>query len=969
MNISFPGDVTAKLKETADLSAGADIKTQLPIEKTNTGKAPVFLTEGDRVFFADDKKNFSAGMNDALREKNLSATRNMDIVLSNTMSGEDYRKAKEDGINVRDLDEGSAETIIDHIKAALIKGGTEVFGYTDDLSTNDLISITGSVAYARALSDSFHKNDVPVNEENVKSAMEALEKALSIPELSDDTVSYMVENRLDVNVANLYKASNVSSLPEGVNKNSKVISSDGAVYTRGENEDSLKSDIERVVKDAGFEADDKNAFEQGMNLVKNGVPLTEDTLKSAVEIKSLEHPLGEETVFGAAARAIANKMEADEGPLIGNDSLKKQLKLQEIRLVMASQSTIALSKAGLTVDTAPIEQTIERLKDLLTSEGEKLFPVKKGEANAAEMSPADNMKLFYEASYKVSFLRSEAPVGVIGALKDEFKTDTLDDIFTKAVTWKIPNEQALNLYETMGTEVRRDLGDSIEKAFGNMDSLLKELKIETSDDNRRAVRILSYNRMEINSENVERVSAIDAKLRAVVGDLKPGAVLDMIREGKNPLTMTIDELSEYLSARNDDPSYADEKYSKFLFKLEQNAEISEAERESFIGIYRMFHTLERTNDAAIGTLLNTNAEMTIKNLLSATRTLKTSAKGIEFTADDYSDGIRIKNESVSISGQIEAAFTYYGAKADEAFAAIEPEKMLAMGDPEGATLPDFANAMTTLPVSEELEEAYARRERAEMHETLAKAAGEEGLEKALKELELPVSVSNLEAMAALKAMSAGKAKNIFDEAKERLDEDKEDASLFDMMDGEGFEESYVETVKNLEKEIAESAIGRDELIDLKAVSLLRKQLNITAVSAERRQLYEIPVEYEGRTVSMQVTIDRDGGKSADVTVSMLETPFGAVHAAFNVRDGNYYGSIAAEGVKSEIHEGFTAFSERFKAEVSSTGLTGKSADPVTLLYDYAAPVTLSGDENGTRAPARTLFNMAKIFATQIVNAG
>ncbi len=42
----------------------------------------------------------------------------------------------------------------------------------------------------------------------------------------------------------------------------------------------------------------------------------------------------------------------------------------------------------------------------------------------------------------------------------------------------------------MMTAPRKDMGDSIQKAFRNVDDILEDLGLETNDSNRRAVRIL-----------------------------------------------------------------------------------------------------------------------------------------------------------------------------------------------------------------------------------------------------------------------------------------------------------------------------------------------------------------------------------------------------------------------------------------------------------------------------------------------
>lgn len=65
-----------------------------------------------------------------------------------------------------------------------------------------------------------------------------------------------------------------------------------------------------------------------------------------------------------------------------------------------------------------------------------------------------------------------------------------------------------------------------------------------------------------------------------------------------------------------------ERFSKYLWKLEQNHEISEEERSSYIGIYRLIAQVEKGDGAALGFLMNQGSDVTMRNLLRAVRSEK-----------------------------------------------------------------------------------------------------------------------------------------------------------------------------------------------------------------------------------------------------------------------------------------------------------------------------------------------------------
>ena len=86
-------------------------------------------------------------------------------------------------------------------------------------------------------------------------------------------------------------------------------------------------------------------------------------------------------------------------------------------------------------------------------------------------------------------------------------------------------------------------------------------------------------------------------------NLNPATTLEMIRRGENPLDMSMQELNqaaEEIQQETGDPEQ--ERFSKYLWKLEQNHAISEEERSSYIGIYRLIAQVEKTDGAALGSL-------------------------------------------------------------------------------------------------------------------------------------------------------------------------------------------------------------------------------------------------------------------------------------------------------------------------------------------------------------------------------
>lgn len=106
--------------------------------------------------------------------------------------------------------------------------------------------------------------------------------------------------------------------------------------------------------------------------------------------------------------------------------------------------------------------------------------------------------------------------------------------------------------------------------------------------------------------------------------------------------------------KSENPDERDEKFSEFLWKLEKKNEISEEERDSYIGIYRLISQVEQSDGAVIGSLVNQGADITMKNLLTAVRVRGKSA--MDYKVDDTFAGVDSVSRGIKIDSQIESAY-------------------------------------------------------------------------------------------------------------------------------------------------------------------------------------------------------------------------------------------------------------------------------------------------------------------------
>ena len=489
-------------------------------------------------------------------------------LLSHTMSQEDYAKACEDGFDPRELDQDTAVTIVDRIKAELVRSGQNIAGYTDDIDLDTLAAAVGSDTLAQSIEEQFRATDIPLTPENVDELKTAWELASSLQQPQEGEVGYLVDNGLEPEIWNLYVAEN-----------------SGAKVQQNTVPQELQDQMDKVITDAGLPVNDENR-QKAQWLVGAGLPLTTDTLQQLAELDTIDYPVSEDAFAQAAASALAEGKSPVHANLarqeniyekatemvqdwfsdakwdVTAENLAARKQLEEIRLRMTAEVNVKLLQSDFSIDTAPMEQLIEALRRAEAEVADKYFP---NDADAVAKYET------YTQTVQVTNELPGLPVSVLGpySLEQKASQDTVAEFHGEGKALQTAYTEANERYETLMTAPRRDLGDSIRKAFSNVDDILTDMSLDKTPENQRSVRILAYNRMEITAENIERVKEADKQVTAVIEKLTPKNVLQMIRDGVNPLEKTFGELESYFAENPQSYEEEAEDYSRFLYQLEQ----------------------------------------------------------------------------------------------------------------------------------------------------------------------------------------------------------------------------------------------------------------------------------------------------------------------------------------------------------------------------------------------------------------
>lgn len=914
-------------------------------------------------------------LNQAYRETNssvkefLNDVENQDVavqskylaVMSNFMSAEDFEKLKEEGFPVRGIEVEEVVTVLDRIKASLAEAGICIEGFTDEISKEQLEKITGSISRANKIVSKLQENDFPVTEDNIRQINKAMEMAEELFPLSEGAKKYVIENEMDPSIKNLYKAEFSGAADAGRQGKGYYVDGKGAYFARKADNfhwEQLEEQIKQTIEKAGLEVNHKS-LEDAKWLIEKGIPLTKESLQTLNELEMLpekidsdhlldkiihgmkEGKLAEDTQIAKdedivrraqetlnKVRNITNRnientiksekemtlnhlIEAEDLSYTGNQMDADQAyraavarrQLEEIRLKMTVDANIKLLKSGFSIDTSSLEDVVSQLRKVENEYYKKLM--KKDNPQYIEK--------YKEAVGKLHDLE-RLPAAVLGKFVSGKKELTVHNLWRDGNQLKDHFIKAGETYEALKTEPRKDLGDSIKKAFRNVDAILKEMNLEVTEQNRRAVRILGYNHMEVTEENISKMKTADQEVQTLLERMQPGVTLEIIRKGINPLDMTIEKLNDIAAEVQDELGVPKEKYSEFLWKVEKSNEITKEEKEAYIGVYRLLHRVEQSDGAVIGSVLNQNAQLNLRNLLSAVRNKK--KEGMDIKIDDEFGGLDVlKTKGPSISEQIEGYLkksntedtSYLNRLVQNILDKMDPTKLHQMEANLDTTLEQLNEGMIRYEENIQQKKEYVREQ---LQDIRSGVASEEDIIKSLLDFNQPITLDSLFAAAHLMNERGSTFRKLTEKAmmkkgpfEESMEKEWGDAvkELHECLGEEkGAKEAYANLTAVAEKIIESSQEDPgNHYVDLRELQLLHKEISL-AGNLSREENYEVPIEINGKITSINLKIQHKEGQEGKVTASMEVEPYGKIGAKFQVSDQYVKGLIVCtseEGVK------------------------------------------------------------------------
>nr|WP_315103355.1 DUF6240 domain-containing protein [uncultured Catonella sp.] len=814
-----------------------------------------------------------------------------------TVTSEVMKELEKEGVSAEDSDADLVKKSIENIVKNREIRKENLTKQAEKLSENaeQIKKISYSAAGNEALARQLERTGMAVTKENIEKLAGAAEFAKEVVEnINESALSRMIEADLPETISNIYMAEHSESYTEisGIEKSEET-------WVK------IETQAVNLLENKGITADEESLGAAKWLFIK-GMEITPATVAKYLSLNELKAEAGSaegiENLTTKLAKGLSEGKDAlntavgtantKEASYVVNyfkhtaeftiTEVTQRRILEEIRLKLTEESAVNMLNKGIKIDLTDLKGLVENLrkeeesyyKNLL--EGAKTLE-KEEISKYLQGKDLQENNIVKKHTDQINLLRSVASIRSYAITREydsDYKMGAVSEVYKQETKINLSAYHEAGLaYEKGATEVRADLGDSLRKAFGNIDEVLKENKLELTELNKKAVKLLAYNKAEVNMESVTKMKSAYALTEAALKELKPATVAGLIKSGINPLDMDMEELLKAAKEINEKIIPSDEKYSRYLYKLEKAGEVSETERKAYIGIYRLLNQIEKGDDAAVGSVSLTDRSLTLRNMLSAVRTRKLGGFN-EKTDENFGELVRVFDNAGKIDAQIDTAYA----------------KLLAGELKESLSEP---------------ENAYYEDKKAEMIREFNVA----DIEKLIDE-NAEITFSNI---AAQTDISKGR-RNLLGLVSEMSSEEKRKVNnlsykFIDEFDGDRFAAENEKAVTDaLSKKVTKIMENEKMTYDkLNGILAIKKTITLS-VKREESKTYDIPFIYdEDKLADLSITI-RKGKSEADKgkVFIVLTTNDDKVTSEFrivNERITGYFRAESRENLENlKVHE-------------------------------------------------------------------
>ena len=783
--------------------------------------------------------------------------------ISNTITKEDLQKFANSGVNPKNLDMMSFS---DYLNDSL---GVDTEKNTLDEKTLKEIK----EEKAKSMKMDLNMNGVdeekmfrfeaflsemglPATEKNISTLKNVKEKVESIENLDKETALNVIKNSNKTTIEDLYtskykKVSNMS-------------------HINIDNIENLDSQIENVLTQNNIEVNDEN-INIAKDFIKNEIDVTNNNIEKFKKLQNLKENIDIKDILEKSAKNILknenilnveifndtnieqqyNKYKAIlpnilpehiqslidskikinlkniennyeniniENVNVTQDAIKEKLNLYKIQLKLTSEAMYSLYDKGINIDTKPLQEVIKHLESIEEENYKKYLELNKVPSTQENVDTIKSV---------VSTIQNIYPNVVYKTFKDIINENV--DFSLSGINKSLKVQNIIDDFENFKTMPNSSFGDNINKLKDNFKQLLEQNGFEANETNIKALKILSLNNIDFSEENMLNVKLLDSKIDYLANNLHPLTIAKMLKDNFNPMDKNINDVIDYLD-NNSFGQTSREKIAEQILEIDKDNKLSKEERNAIVSVYRMLNMVQKGDSMAIGNILKSEKNITLANLLEASKISEKQRRKISF--DKKVDENTGESEKLISENNIKKNIENGLNKANEKYNKFVLNQLINYSSPEIIQNLDFNNTIENL--LENLKHNNKQTISTQTKENLLKDIN--NLDNISKDTinyiiknNIPITLNNIQVMESILKENYKLSKDI-DAFKTELEEreipfgesilDTEDSKIIN-------KEEVIDTVKQLDKEneeVFDDILNLEDLNDIKYMILKNKQV-------------------------------------------------------------------------------------------------------------------------------------------------
>lgn len=305
------------------------------------------------------------------------------------------------------------------------------------------------------------------------------------------------------------------------------------------------------------------------------------------------------------------------------NTIKYKRQLYEIQHKLTYQVAYNLANKNIDINTMPIDKALQQIQQ------------QERDYYAKELNKYDkqhnNVSLQKNLQTQSISKTNDGQVNQMVNLYDAIKNINpfLPSVYVATTKSNVPfTLQALNThttaekqrlgYEAFMTVPNAKYGDSFSKVKGELERVLSDIGLQTTEENVRVASILSRSNIDITYQSLMEAKVVSRKLNYVIDNLSPSIAASLIKGSNNPLDMHIDDLINYIDENNEaNKKGISDSIASHILEIQDT--LPDEERTKLIAIYRALHQVTKYNQASLGINIKSGNSLTLGHLLDATQ--------------------------------------------------------------------------------------------------------------------------------------------------------------------------------------------------------------------------------------------------------------------------------------------------------------------------------------------------------------